>query len=99
MGRVVGDAQLETELEAARTEGLRVVLTNGCFDLIHPGHLSFLRRAKELGDVLVVGVNADDSVRKLKGPDRPLLRDVDRAEMVAALDPVDLVARCSPPFT
>src|SRR5947209_4803644 len=91
MGRVVGALELETELEHAREEGKRVVLTNGCFDLLHPGHLSYLRRARDMGDVLVVGVNDDDTVRKLKGPERPLLPEADRAEMLAALEPVDLV--------
>jgi rfaE bifunctional protein nucleotidyltransferase chain/domain len=91
MGRVVGIAELDSELAAARERGLRVVLTNGCFDLLHPGHLHYLRLAREQGDLLVVGVNADDSVRRLKGPGRPLVADVDRAELLAALEPVDLV--------
>jgi rfaE bifunctional protein nucleotidyltransferase chain/domain len=90
MGRVVGMAELETELENARAGGRRVVLTNGCFDLLHPGHLAYLRRARELGDLLVVGVNSDDSVRVLKGADRPLVAEADRAELLAALEPVDL---------
>jgi D-beta-D-heptose 7-phosphate kinase/D-beta-D-heptose 1-phosphate adenosyltransferase len=91
MGRVLGDAELETELTAARERGEVVVLTNGCFDLLHPGHLAFLREAKSLGDILVVGVNSDDAALRLKGPGRPLVADVDRAELVAALAPVDLV--------
>ena len=91
MGRVVGDAELESELAAAGDRGDRVVLTNGCFDLLHPGHLGFLRDARGLGDLLVVGVNSDDAAFRLKGPGRPLVADADRAELVAALDPVDLV--------
>jgi rfaE bifunctional protein nucleotidyltransferase chain/domain len=91
MGRVVGDAELETELAAAGQRGDRVVLTNGCFDLLHPGHLHFLREARSLGDLLVVGVNSDDAALRLKGPGRPLVADVDRAELLAALEPVDLV--------
>jgi rfaE bifunctional protein nucleotidyltransferase chain/domain len=91
MGRVVGDAELETELAAASQRGDRVVLTNGCFDLLHPGHLAFLREAKTLGDLLVVGVNSDDAALRLKGHGRPLVADVDRAELLAALEPVDLV--------
>jgi rfaE bifunctional protein nucleotidyltransferase chain/domain len=90
VGRVVGDAELETELAAATRSAERVVLTNGCFDLLHPGHLGFLRAAKNLGDLLVVGVNSDDAARRLKGPGRPLVADSDRAEMLAALVPVDL---------
>ena len=91
MGRVVGDAELETEVIAAGERGERVVLTNGCFDLLHPGHLGFLREAKGLGELLVVGVNSDDAALRLKGPGRPLVADVDRAELLAALEPVDLV--------
>jgi rfaE bifunctional protein nucleotidyltransferase chain/domain len=91
MGRVLGDAELDTELRRAREAGKRVVLTNGVFDLLHPGHLSYLRRAKELGDVLVVGVNGDGSAGRLKGPARPLVGEADRAELLSALEPVDLV--------
>lgn len=68
----------------------RVVFTNGCFDLIHPGHVRYLRAARALGDLLVVGVNSDDSVRRLeKGPDRPLVPQAARAEVLAALEMVD----------
>jgi rfaE bifunctional protein nucleotidyltransferase chain/domain len=91
MGRVVGAAELETELTAAAERGERVVLTNGCFDLLHPGHLGFLREARGLGNLLVVGVNTDDAALRLKGPGRPLVADIDRAQLVAALEPVDLV--------
>jgi rfaE bifunctional protein nucleotidyltransferase chain/domain len=90
-GRVVGSAELETALVDARELGLRVVLTNGCFDLLHPGHLRYLREARALGDVLVVGINGDDAVTRLKGPGRPLVGEADRAELLAALEPVDLV--------
>lgn len=90
MGRVVGLAELDTELASARERGLRIVLTNGVFDLVHYGHLSYLRSARELGDLLVVGINGDDAVTRLKGPGRPYVRDVDRAEVIAALAPVDL---------
>ncbi|MBV8714596.1 MAG: adenylyltransferase/cytidyltransferase family protein [Chloroflexi bacterium] len=75
-------------LLARLTPDLRVVLTNGVFDLLHVGHLRYLRRARELGDVLVVGVNADGTVHK---PGRPLIPDFERAELVAALEPVDYV--------
>ncbi|MEA2682791.1 MAG: D-beta-D-heptose 7-phosphate kinase / D-beta-D-heptose 1-phosphate adenosyltransferase [Chloroflexota bacterium] len=91
MGRFVGEAELETALADVRERGQTVVLTNGAFDLLHPGHLGYLREAKRLGDVLVVGVNTDDSVTRLKGPGRPLVAEEDRAEMLAALEPVDLV--------
>ncbi|MDQ6748765.1 MAG: adenylyltransferase/cytidyltransferase family protein [Candidatus Dormibacteraeota bacterium] len=87
----MGEAELETALRQARDEPRTVVLTNGAFDVLHPGHLAYLREARGLGDLLVVGVNTDDAVRRLKGPGRPLVAEADRAEMLAALDPVDLV--------
>jgi rfaE bifunctional protein nucleotidyltransferase chain/domain len=92
MGRVVPLAELESILATARVAGKRVVLTNGCFDLLHVGHARLLERARALGDVLVVGVNGDASVRRLKGPVRPLVPAAERAELVAALGAVDYVA-------
>ena len=71
--------------------GRKVVLTNGCFDLLHVGHLRYLRQARALGDILIVGVNDDVSVGRLKGSRRPVISQDDRAEMVAALDGVDYV--------
>jgi D-beta-D-heptose 7-phosphate kinase/D-beta-D-heptose 1-phosphate adenosyltransferase len=72
--------------------GKRVVFTNGCFDLIHPGHTRLLQAARQLGDVLIVAVNSDASVRGLnKGPDRPILPENERAEIIAALEGVDYV--------
>jgi rfaE bifunctional protein nucleotidyltransferase chain/domain len=91
VGRFVGEAELDTALREAREGGRRIVLTNGCFDILHPGHLGYLREAHGLGDLLVVGVNTDDSATRLKGPGRPLVAAEDRAEMLAALEPVDLV--------
>ncbi len=76
--------------EAAR-DGRRVVLTNGCFDLLHRGHLTYLQASAELGDVLIVAVNSDASVRVLKGPDRPLNSEADRAHALACLRCVDAV--------
>ena len=69
----------------------RIVFTNGCFDLLHVGHVRYLTAAKQLGDILVVGLNSDASVRQLKGPDRPLNSEADRAEILAALTVVDHV--------
>lgn len=74
-----------------RRSGRCVVFTNGCFDLVHPGHLALLEAARALGDALVVGVNSDGSVRRLKGPGRPLVPQKDRARMLAALECVDHV--------
>ncbi len=74
-----------------RSSGLRVVFANGCFDLLHPGHVHLLHKARALGDRLIVGLNTDASVRRLKGPTRPILRENDRATLVAALSSVDAV--------
>jgi len=82
---------LVRRLAALRRRGKRIVFTNGCFDLIHPGHVRYLRAAKQLGDVLVIGVNTDASVRRLKGPTRPLVRLRDRCDVLAALEMVDYV--------
>jgi D-glycero-beta-D-manno-heptose 1-phosphate adenylyltransferase len=70
---------------------LRVVFTNGCFDLLHPGHIETLEKARALGDVLIVGLNSDVSVRQLKGPGKPVVPEDERAEILAALESVDAV--------
>jgi rfaE bifunctional protein nucleotidyltransferase chain/domain len=74
-----------------RRQGKRVVFTNGCFDLLHPGHTRYLAEARGLGDILVVAVNSDRSVRELKGPNRPVVPEEERAELLAALRSVDYV--------
>ena len=74
-----------------KVEGKRIVFTNGCFDLLHIGHVRYLEEAKALGDVLVVGVNSDASVRKLKGPKRPILPEAERAEILSGLGCVDYI--------
>ena len=79
-------------LNALRESGGRVVFTNGCFDLLHPGHVAYLEAARSLGDALVIGLNSDDSVRGLgKGPDRPIVAEGDRAVVLGALRAVDAV--------
>lgn len=83
--------ELEPLLRNVRSRGRRVVFTNGCFDVLHRGHLALLRRARELGDVLVVAVDDDESVRRLKGDARPVHTQNDRVEMLAALEMVDYV--------
>ena len=82
---------LRERLAQHRRRGQRVVLANGCFDLLHVGHVRYLEGARREGDVLVVGVNDDEGVRRLKGPGRPLLEAPDRARLVAALAAVDYV--------
>ncbi len=89
--RVEDDQSLAEALAAFRLEGRRVVFTNGCFDILHAGHVRYLRAARGLGDVLVVGLNSDESVRSLKGEDRPFNTLQDRAEVLAGLECVDLV--------
>jgi rfaE bifunctional protein nucleotidyltransferase chain/domain len=74
-----------------KRNGRRVVFTNGCFDLLHPGHIRTLEQARELGDVLIVGLNSDRGVRQLKGEGRPVLPELERAEILAALECVDAV--------
>ena len=82
---------LRDALAARRARGARIVFTNGCFDLLHPGHVRYLAAARALGDVLVVGLNDDASVRRLKGPGRPVLHALERAEVLAGLAAVDHV--------
>ncbi len=92
MGRVVSEDELIEELERFRRTGTRtVVFTNGCFDLLHPGHVHSLEAARSLGDALVVAINTDRSVRHLKGPGRPLIPEQERAEVLAALEAVSWV--------
>lgn len=88
-GEALSLAEIVARVEAERFAGKRIVFTNGVFDILHAGHVDVLRRARALGDVLVVGVNSDASVRRLKGPRRPINREDDRLALIAALEPVD----------
>ncbi len=90
--KVLTSAQLTPLLDQARAMNKKIVFTNGCFDLMHVGHTRYLQAAKQLGDLLIVGVNSDESVRSLsKAPDRPIVGETQRAEVVAALGCVDFV--------
>ncbi len=91
MGNIIRLADLAALGQTARASGQRVVFTNGHFDLLHVGHLRYLRAARALGDLLVVGVNDDASTRRRKGPHRPIVPEAERAELLAALAPVDWV--------
>lgn len=82
---------IAAECNRLRAEGRRIVFTNGCFDILHAGHVRYLNAAKRLGDVLIVGLNSDSSVRMLKGPERPINPQEDRAEVLSALRAVDRV--------
>ncbi len=91
-GPLLDAASLRSFIEQVRSRGERLVFTNGCFDLIHPGHVAYLTDARALGDRLLVGLNSDASVRKLKGAGRPLIPAEGRAEILSALRSVDGVA-------
>lgn len=96
--KIVTREQLVEQVQALRASGSRIVFTNGCFDLMHVGHTRYLQAAKALGDFLVVGVNSDESVRRLeKAPDRPIVPEAQRAEVLAALGCVDFVVLFSEP--
>jgi rfaE bifunctional protein nucleotidyltransferase chain/domain len=95
MSKILSQSALKRRLVNLRRSGKRIVFTNGCFDLVHPGHVRYLRAARGLGDVLVVALNSDDSVRRLKGAERPLVPEHDRCEVVAALEMVDYVTTFS----
>ncbi|TMA09111.1 MAG: D-glycero-beta-D-manno-heptose 1-phosphate adenylyltransferase [Deltaproteobacteria bacterium] len=90
-GKIKSVEELKAVVSGAKAEGKKVVFTNGCFDLLHRGHLHLLREAKKLGDILIVAINNDLSVKKLKGPKRPILPEADRAELIGALEMVDYV--------
>src|SRR5512139_4047982 len=83
--------ELLSIIKNLKAKGKRIVFTNGCFDLLHLGHVRYLEEAKALGDILVVGVNSDSSVRKLKGPKRPILPERERTEILSGLGCVDYI--------
>ena len=87
--RVLTEANLNAVVEQYKSQNKKIVFTNGCFDLLHIGHVSYLEEAKKLGDVLIVGINTDASVKKLKGPSRPIQNENDRCAILAALKAVD----------
>lgn len=89
--KIVNLDELSVKLEKLKSEGKRIVATGGCFDLIHAGHVEYLEKAKELGDVLVVFLNSDESVKKVKGSNRPIVDEENRAIVVAGLEAVDYV--------
>jgi D-glycero-beta-D-manno-heptose 1-phosphate adenylyltransferase len=90
-GRGHAGARNDTRNAASRPVGSKVVFTNGCFDLLHPGHIRTLEAARKLGDVLIVGINDDEGVNRLKGADRPIVKAIERAEILASLESVDAV--------
>ena len=89
--RVQSKQQLHETVQELRKEGKKIVFTNGCFDLLHVGHARYMASAKALGDILIVGLNSDESVKRLKGATRPFVQQDDRAELLAFLEAIDYV--------
>jgi len=88
---IVDFNEIEKICNSLREQNKKIVFTNGCFDILHRGHIEYLTKAKEFGDVLIVGLNSDTSVKRLKGKDRPINSESDRARILDALKPVDYV--------
>ena len=91
MNKILERNALKDKLEALRKKGKKIAFTNGCFDILHVGHVRYLREAKKTADVLVLALNSDSSVRSLKGEKRPLMNEKERAEILAALEFIDFV--------
>jgi D-beta-D-heptose 7-phosphate kinase/D-beta-D-heptose 1-phosphate adenosyltransferase len=91
MNKIMTRENLKGEVSRLRREGKKIVFTNGCFDILHVGHTRYLREAKKLGDVLVLALNSDSSVRSLKGEKRPLVPENERADVMSSLESVDYV--------
>ena len=90
--KLYGRKKLSGIVAKLKKSGKKIVFTNGCFDLIHAGHIKVFEKAKALGDILIVGLNSDSSVKRLKGPNRPLVNEKSRAYVISALESVDYVA-------
>jgi D-beta-D-heptose 7-phosphate kinase / D-beta-D-heptose 1-phosphate adenosyltransferase len=90
--RILSREEIGERCDELRRDGRRIVFTNGCFDILHIGHAHYLEQARALGDALIVGVNDDASVRRLKGSDRPIMHEEDRAALIAALRSVDFTS-------
>lgn len=91
MGKIKNFGEIERISSYLKKEGKKIVFTNGCFDILHKGHIRLLKKAKSLGNVLIVGLNTDSSIRRLKGKGRPFLKEKERAEIISALEMVDYV--------
>lgn len=91
MEKVLAREDLPVRVNGLRQRGLRIVFTNGCFDILHPGHLSYLQKARSLGDVLIVGINSDRSVKELKGNLRPIFDQEERCELLSGLESVNFI--------
>lgn len=91
MGKIVDSEELGSRVRELKQAGRKIVFTNGCFDLLHPGHIGYLETARSLGDILIVGVNSDRSVRQLKGGLRPILSQQERCRVLSGLESVSYV--------
>jgi D-glycero-beta-D-manno-heptose 1-phosphate adenylyltransferase len=89
--KVLAREDLPVRVNELKQRGLRIVFTNGCFDILHPGHLSYLQKARSLGDVLIVGINSDRSVKELKGNLRPIFDQEERCELLSGLESVNFI--------
>jgi len=96
-GKIKKLGELRSIVTKAKSNNKTIVFTNGCFDLLHLGHIHLLREAKKLGDLLIVALNSDSSITKIKGPSRPILPETERAELLASLEMVDFVTVFSQP--
>ena len=88
--KIIDRAELKDIISGLKLKGLKIVFTNGCFDIIHLGHVRYLREAKSMGDILIIGLNSDNSITKIK-PGRPIIREAQRAEVLSALHMVDYI--------
>jgi len=91
MRKMLSRYELKKEIEKLKKTGKKIIFTNGCFDILHTGHTRYLREARKLGNILVVGINSDTSVRAIKGPQRPIVPQDERADIMASLESVDFV--------
>lgn len=89
--KIIDEYEIKNIVEKIKADGKKIVFTNGCFDILHAGHVRYLKAARDLGDYLILGLNSDQSVRALKGPSRPINTQEDRAEVISALSAVDYV--------
>jgi len=89
--KIIPFSEISEKVSKWRNDGMSLVFTNGCFDLLHAGHVWYLQKAANYGDILILGLNSDSSVRKIKGPSRPIISQIDRAFMLSAIEVIDCV--------
>ncbi|PKM92989.1 MAG: D-glycero-beta-D-manno-heptose 1-phosphate adenylyltransferase [Elusimicrobia bacterium HGW-Elusimicrobia-4] len=97
MDKIISQNQITKIVKKLKKSGKKIVFTNGCFDILHIGHTRLLNKAKSFGDILIVGLNSDSSVKKIKGEHRPVISENERAEVLAAVSSVDFIVKFSQP--